>query len=145
MEGNKKRKFNELQPNDLMAKFSSKRDLYIYLSEQVSAPSFCLITILQLQYHLAPESHLNKDFFKKLLMSEKKVFKIAEVRYILVPKLDEMAISQMLPLVQDDAELKKYFPDEYFGGKMPDRKFFFNTVNTLYPGFLEQLFSYANK
>ena len=73
------------------------------------------------------------------------MFKICEVRFIAVPKLDEMSISNMLPMVKDDEQVRIYMPDEYFTGKMPDRTFFFNTISTLYPGFLEQLLSHANK
>ena len=70
---------------------------------------------------------------------------MSEVNQIIVPKLDEMSMVNMLPLVQDDNDLKMYFPDEYYTGKMPDRKFFFNTINTVHPGFLNQLLRHANK
>ena len=69
-------------------------------------------------------------------MGEKKVFTMSEIKSIIVPKLDEMSMVNMVPIVQDDDELKNYFPDEYFTGKMPDREFFFNTINTMHPGFL---------
>ena len=38
-----------------------------------------------------------------------------------------------------------YFPDEMKTGKLPDRQYFYNTINTVYPGYLEQLILHANK
>ena len=38
-----------------------------------------------------------------------------------------------------------YIPDEIKTGKLPDRQFFYNTINTVYPGYLEQLILHANK
>ena len=70
-------------------------------------------------------------------MGEKKVQKISQVRFIIVPKLDEMSLSKMMELIKDDQALKEYFPDEYFTGKQPDRSFFFNIINTVHPGFLD--------
>ena len=36
-------------------------------------------------------------------------------------------------------------PDEYFKKLTPDRAFFFNTINTVYSGFLPELISGAQK
>ena len=42
---NKKRKWQEVHANDLMSKFSSKRDLYIYLTEMVRRICDCLMLL----------------------------------------------------------------------------------------------------
>jgi len=78
-------------------------------------------------------------------MEKKRVFKITAVKFIIVPKLDELSISKMKEMVKDDKELLEYFPDEFFKNKQPDRAFFFNVINTVYPGFLDQLISHASK
>jgi len=49
----------------------------------------------------------------------------------------------MMTMIKDDVEMKKYLPDEYYKKLTPDRTFFFNTVNTYYPGFLQALISGA--
>ena len=70
-----------------------------------------------MQYALPPENHVTKEFFKQLFRGEKNVFKMHEIRQIIVPKLDEMAVTKMLPLVEDDEQFRSYLPDEYFEGK----------------------------
>ena len=39
----------------------------------------------------------------------------------------------MTSMVDKDDDLRNYFPDEYFGKKKPDRTFYFNITNTIYP------------
>jgi hypothetical protein len=39
-------------------------------------------------------------------MGAKQVYKIHEIRQIIVPKLDEMSITKMLPLVSEDDEFR---------------------------------------
>jgi hypothetical protein len=100
---------------------------------------------VQLQYHLPPYKQVNKDFFKLLLKDEKRAFKVTQVRQIIVPKLDELGIKYMLQMVKDDEELMMYLPDDYLKKMVPDRAFFFNTINTIYPNYLYNLVVAANK
>ena len=72
------------------------------------------------------------------------VFKLGEVSHINVPKLDELSVSNILKMTKDDEELKMYFPDEYYKKLTPERVFFFNIINTVYPQFLSSLISNAN-
>ena len=88
---------------------------------------------------------MNKEFFKSLLKGEKKANKISDVNHIIVPKLDELGIKRMLEMVKGDNQLRQYMPDEYFKKLTPDRAFFFNTINTLYNGFLPELISGAQR
>ena len=69
-------------------------------------------------------------------MGEKEVYKLIEVRYIIVPKIDEMSVSNMSKMIEDDEDIRRYFPDEFFQGRLPNRSYFFNVINTKYPGFL---------
>ena len=71
-----------------------------------------------------------------MLKGEKKAFKVTEVKHIIVPKIEELGIKHMLVMIKDDLKLKQYLPDEYFKTLTPDRTFFFNTINTVYDGFL---------
>ena len=48
-------------------------------------------------------------------------------------------------MIKNDMEMKQYLPDEYYKKLTPDRTFFFNTVNTFYPGFLQALITGAQK
>ena len=94
---------------------------------------------------MPPEHHVNKDFFKQLFMGNKKLLKLSEVKFIVVPKLDELSVKGIKDLIKDDKIIKEYFPDEFFKNKSPDRAFFFNVINTVYSGFLPGLIDHATK
>ena len=79
---------------------------------------------------------MNKEFFKALLKGDNKVSMVTDVKHIIVPKIEELDIKKMLEMIKDDVKLKQYLPDEYFKKLTPDRGFFFNTINTMYDGFL---------
>ena len=51
---------------------------------------------------LPPIHQINKDFLKKLLVDEKKLFKKKDINLITVPKLDEMGLKKMIAMVKDD-------------------------------------------
>ena len=80
---------------------------------------------------------------RKLFKGEKRAIKITEVKCINVPLLDELAVKNVLDMVRGDAEVVAHFPDEYLKKLKPDRVFFFNTINTVHPGFLPQLIDHA--
>ena len=48
-------------------------------------------------------------------------------------------------MVKKDEVMKQYLPDEYFKKLTPDRQFFFNTINTVYEGFIPELIQGAQK
>ena len=87
---------------------------------------------------------MNKDFFKQLFAGDKKALKVTAVTHIIVPKLDEMKMSVILAMIDGKDDAREYFPDEYWKKKTPDRTFFFNVLNTVHPGYLQQLISHAN-
>ena len=88
---------------------------------------------------------MNKEFFKSLFKGEKKANKVDDVKHIIVPKINELGINHMLDMIKGDESVRQYLPDEYFKKLTPDRAFFFNTINTLYNGFLPELISGAQR
>ena len=64
---------------------------------------------------------------------------MSEVSFIIVPKLDEMSIEKMIAMIQEGDEARRYFTDETFKRKKPDRAYFFNVLNTMYDGFIPSL------
>ena len=61
------------------------------------------------------------------------------MRRIIVPKLDDLKVKDILAMVKNDMDIRSFMPDEVFDKMTPDRMFFFDTVNTIHPGFLDQL------
>ena len=67
------------------------------------------------------------------------------MKHIIVPKIEELGIGKMMEMVKNDPLVKQYLPDEYYKKLTPDRSFFFNTINTIYDGFIPELISGAQR
>ena len=76
---------------------------------------------------------INKDFLRKILLEEKKLLTLEEKKEVSVPKYDELSVNMLYPKFKDDARFMAYFPDILPKGRWPDRKYFFNVMNTIYP------------
>ena len=76
---------------------------------------------------------INKDFLRKVLKEEKTLLTLAELRCVTMPKYDELSVSKILQKVKDWPTMMKYFPDTLPKGRLPDRVYFFNVLNTVYP------------
>ena len=74
---------------------------------------------------------MNKDFLKEVLSNNKKLLELNEVRRVNVPMYDELSVVKLWPLMQDDAEFKSFFPSSMPKGRLPDRDYFFNILNTV--------------
>jgi hypothetical protein len=64
------------------------------------------------------------------------LFKIGDINYILVPIYEELSVKKILDMVKHESEIISYLPDELLTKKIPEREYFFNILNTVYPGFL---------
>ena len=47
--------------------------------------------------------------------------------------------------LKDDEELVKYLPDKWHKKLKLDREWFFNILNTVHPGYLQQIIKHAQK
>ena len=88
---------------------------------------------------------INKDFIKQVLRDEKKLLDINKVKYVNVPYYDELSVKNFWPRVQEDTEFMKYMPDPTPDGRIPDRKFFWNVLNTVQPKYVKDVITYANE
>ena len=62
-----------------------------------------------------------------------------------VPNWDELGIKHLWPDLKKDAAFNVYFQNDYPGDKGPNREYFFNILNTVYPEYLAQIMSHASK
>ena len=76
-------------------------------------------------------------------MGEKFIYRVGEINQITVPILEELSVLKVLEMIKGDDHVQKYFPDEFFTKKIPERKFFFDVLNTVYEDFLPPLISHA--
>ena len=86
---------------------------------------------------------LNKDFLKSVLVEDKDLFKLSAIKFKHVPLYDELSVVQLWPSLQKDAQFMKYMPDKLPRGRVPDREYFFNVLNTLKEGYLSSLIEHA--
>ena len=87
---------------------------------------------------------LNKDFMKQLLVEEKRLLELCQVRHASVPRFDELSVKKFWPLMQPDANFMRYMPDPTPEGRLPEREYFWNVLNTLQTGYVQQLIQHAN-
>ena len=73
----------------------------------------------------------NKDFIRAVVSGKKKMLKLKDVRFICVPKYDELSIKNIFHQFRQYPEVMLYLPDEYPAGRGPNKEFFWNIVNTL--------------
>ncbi len=78
---------------------------------------------------------INKDFLKQVLTEEKELLLIKDVRFINVPMYDELEVKRLYPEMQNSSDFTKFFPDKMPKGRLPDRDYFFNVMNTVNPDY----------
>ena len=64
-----------------------------------------------MQLYLPPDTMLNKDFLRMILLEEKKLLTLADKREVNVPRYDELSVNILYPKFKDDANFMAYFPD----------------------------------
>ena len=116
---------------DLLARFQSKTDFISYMTNQ-------------LQLYVPPEKMLNRDFMKQLLVEAKKLLELRAVRHVHVPQYDELSVKKFWPLMQKDAVFMLYMPDPTPDGRLPEREYFWNVLNTLQTAYVQRLIGHAN-
>ena len=54
-----------------------------------------------------------------------------DVRHVHVPLYNELAVGKIWPQMGDDEEFMQYVPSKIPKGRLPDRKYFYNIMNTV--------------
>ena len=87
----------------------------------------------------------NKDFLKEVLAGDKKLFELKEVQFVNIPLYDELSVVNLWPMVQEAGDLMMYFPRKLPKGRLPDREYFFNVLNTLNHEYVNSVVQHANE
>lgn len=80
-----------------------------------------------------------------MLADEKDLLTLNEVKQVNVPLFDELAVGKLWPLMQQNPGFMLYFPDRYPKGRLPDRSYFFNVMNTVEHNYLQDTIAHANE
>ena len=129
LNGTKKRRF---MTSELIGKFRSKADFLKFFKE-------CL------QLYTPPEQYINKDFLKQVLAEDKSLMELGDLRPINVPLYDELSVKKFYPKAQQDKTVMKFLPDPRPDGRLPDRVYFFNILNTVHPEYMKKVIEHANE
>ena len=97
-----------------------------------------------MQLYLPPEYMMNKDFLKEVFAEDKELLELKAVSFINVPLFDELSVIKIWPMMKEDQPFMKYFPNKLPKGRVPDREYFFNVLNTLYPAYVQEIIRHAN-
>ena len=73
---------------------------------------------------------MNKDFLKEVLAEDKALLRLEQVSRINVPLYDELSVGNIWPMLKNDEKFMLYFPTKMAKGRVPEREYFFNILNT---------------
>ena len=79
---------------------------------------------------------MTKDFLRDVFAGKKKLFKKKDVNFVHVPHFDELSVKCLWDDLKKDEEFNVYFQDKYADMRKPNRKYFFDIMNTVYPNYL---------
>ena len=82
---------------------------------------------------------------KEVLAGSKSLLPLNEVRHVNMPKYDEISVKDLWPQMQTHEEFMKYFPSRFPKGRLPDRTYFYNCMNTVMEGYVQEMISHANR
>ena len=72
-------------------------------------------------------------FLKLVFEEKKKLYKLSDIKFIQVPKYDEISVKSLYEKFIELDDMACYFPDKYAKGRQCDREYMFNIANTLHP------------
>ena len=87
---------------------------------------------------------INKDFHNEVFSEDKELLELINVRWINVPLFDELSVVNIWPMTKENKQIMKYFPNKLPKGRVPDREYFFNILNTFQPLYVDQIIQHAN-
>ncbi len=87
---------------------------------------------------------INKDFLKQVFSEEKMLLGLNAVKRVNVPMYNELAVGKLWPEISQDPTFMRYFPDKMAKGRLPDREYFFNVLNTVHEVYVQALIKHAN-
>ena len=99
---------------------------------------------LWLQYYVLPYEYFTKDFVKLVFKGKKKFLKLSEVKFVHVIKYEELSVKNLYDKFMTLQGVQDYFPDKYAKGRVIDREFMFNVVNTLHEEIVIEIIQYAH-
>jgi hypothetical protein len=73
------------------------------------------------------------------------LLKMTELRPINAPHFDEISVKNIFPKVAKDEAVMRYLPTNLPAGRVIDRTFFFNVLNTVQPKYMLGIIEHATR
>ena len=131
--------------SELAGKFSAKSDFIKFFKEQRKCDDLMLTCLSIVQLYLPPEHMMNKDFLKEVFEGNKRLLELNDVKYVIVPLYDELSVGSLWPQLQEFPEFLSFFPSKFPKGRLPDRTYMFNILNTVMTGYTQALIKHAKE
>ena len=87
---------------------------------------------------------MTKEWIRMILNGEKKLLTMKQLKPIETGHYPELAVVKLYEEFSKRDLVKPYLPPKLTKGKMLDKRYFFNVVNTLYEGELSSMLEFAN-
>ena len=88
---------------------------------------------------------INHDFLKAILAGKKKLMPLKDVKWVQVPKFEELSVEAIMKLMINDEQFMSYFPDKLPKGRNPGREYTWNILNSLNELYVARLIDHANR
>jgi len=92
---------------------------------------------------MLPYDMCTKDTLKEIFAGKKKLFRIRDVKFIEVPRYDEISVKNLYDRLVGLDGMKDYYPSKYPKGKICDREYLFNIANTMHPEVIKEIIKHA--
>ena len=86
-----------------------------------------------------------KDLAKQVFAGKKKLLKLKEKIEVCVTRFDELSVKSLYDDFMKLEGVHYYFPDTYPKGRVCDREYMFNIVNTLHEDIVMEIIEHALK
>ena len=86
--------------------------------------------------YVPPKCELNRTYMKAILKGDKVLIPLNLVKFINIPKYDELSVRKIMDLIKGDLHVLKHLPDDYQKKRTISREWFFNVINSVHPEFL---------
>ena len=82
---------------------------------------------------------------REVLSGTKELLPLNSVKRVNCPPFDELSVKALWPDMKNHEEFMKFFPSKFPAGRLPDRSYFFNIMNTVMEDYVTQMIKHANK
>ena len=70
---------------------------------------------------------------------------LSQIKWVNAPMYDEVSVVRIWPEMQEEEEFMQFFPASMPKGRLPDRTYFFNILNTVSEQYMQAIIRHASE